>query len=76
MFLMPKQVLEMKVKLIKSITVNGGKAKKGDILDESPKVVQKLILRGYATDNLTEEPMVYAPDLPEQEPKDVNKSSK
>ena len=42
----------MKVKLIKSITVNGGKAKKGEILDESPKVVQKLILRGFATADL------------------------
>ena len=42
----------MKVKLIKSITVNGGKAKKGEILDESPKVVQKLILRGFATPDL------------------------
>ena len=42
----------MRVKLIKSITVNGGKAKKGEILDESPKVVQKLILRGFATTDL------------------------
>ena len=42
----------MKVKLIKSITVNGGKAKKGEILDESPKVVQKLILWGFATADL------------------------
>ena len=33
----------MKVKLIKSLTVDGSKAKKGDVLDASPKVVEKLI---------------------------------
>ena len=66
----------MKVKLIKSITVNGGKAKKGDILDESPKVVQKLILRGYATEEIADEPISYAPDQPFSDAEDFDKSSK
>ena len=74
----------MKVKLIKSITVSGGKAKKGDVLDASPKIVEKLILRGYATTKLDEtkkeelkSPIVknYRPVQPLEDDKDANKSS-
>ena len=36
------------------LMIRKGKAKKGDVLDASPKVVEKLILRGYATTKLDE----------------------
>ena len=61
----------MKVKLIKSITVDGSKVKKGDMLDTSPKVVEKLILRGYATTELDE---TVTPDESVKEEKNADKS--
>tara|TARA_Y100000114_G_scaffold149535_1_gene163807 strand:- start:522 stop:713 length:192 start_codon:yes stop_codon:yes gene_type:complete len=61
----------MKVKLIKSITVDGSKVKKGDMLDASPKVVEKLILRGYATTELDE---TVTPDESVKEEKNADKS--
>ena len=61
----------MKVKIIKSITVDGSKVKKGDMLDASPKVVEKLILRGYATTELDE---TVTPDESVKEEKNADKS--
>ena len=65
----------MKVKITKAVIVNGQKSKKGDFVDISPKIANKLILRGYASNELTEEPMSYAPDQPFSDAEDDNKSS-
>ena len=65
----------MKVKITRAVIVNGQKSKKGDLMDISPKIATKLILRGYASTEWTEEPMSYAPDQPFSDAKDDNKSS-